>query len=156
MKAFGPSPEQLVHRLLAHRPPPFHDAPDRETPIAHVEVVLQAVAAAFTRAFGPLGYHALLTRALSGTRREHAVLASVAVRSPREPVLEGLSPAAAGGEDAVLAALRALLIAQLALIGRLMGTDVAVSLLLNVLGPEGPPGNVVPRATSIETPETLS
>ena len=118
--------------------------------VGAVERALADVADTLGRWFGPYGYHALLTRALVSTRVAHPALASLRVRAPLEPVLDGLAEAARlSGAPAAVDGLVALVATVVDLLGRMVGADMAYQLLArgldrpNTTAPDqpAPPGD---------------
>ena len=87
-----------------------------------VEQAFRVLAEDLSRWFGVYGYHALLARALAQTRREHPVLATIQVRSEKEPWLAALPEAVgAHGVVAAIEGLVALLAELIDLLGRMIG-----------------------------------
>lgn len=85
---------------------------------------------ALARWFGPYGTHALLTRALAQARRDHPVLGMVGLGAPHAPALVGVADAAqAHGTAAVVDGLATLSSATVALLGRMIGEDLAQQLV---------------------------
>jgi hypothetical protein len=106
------------------------DPGDGPGPVGLAERTSTDVATALARWFGPYGYHALLTRALTSARSAHPALASVSIRAPLEPVLDGLADAAETfGIPPVLDGVAAVLAAVLDLLGRMIGEDMALHLV---------------------------
>ncbi len=90
-----------------------------------------------SRWFGAFGSQTILSRSLAAARRQHAVLADVTIGVPT--VLEGLEAAVkVHGGPAAEEAVIATIVALAALLGRLLGDDLAISLLEQcVTSPEG-------------------
>lgn len=83
-----------------------------------------------SQSLGAAGFHALLTRALSQTERDHALLTGIRVQRLPEPVLGNLPGlVAAHGASAVDAALFETLETLLGLLGRLVGEDMVARLV---------------------------
>lgn len=98
--------------------------------VATAACVVEDLAHALARWFGPYGTHALLTRALTQARRDHPVLAAVRLGAPLAPVLDGVDDAArAHGAAAVTEGVTALLAAAIGLLGRMTGEDMALHLV---------------------------
>jgi hypothetical protein len=98
--------------------------------VAAAEQATRQLGDALTRWFGPYGYHALLTRALVDARSAHPVLAAVIVRSPLEPLLDGLADGArAHGNAAMTKGVTTVLATVIDLLGRLIGEDMALNLV---------------------------
>lgn len=92
--------------------------------------VLDGVADALARWFGPFGYHALLTRALAHARAAHPALTGVRVRAPLTPLLDGVTEAAqAYGGEATTAGVAAVIEEVINLVGSVIGDDVTLQLL---------------------------
>ena len=83
-----------------------------------------------SRSLGASGFHALLTRSLEQARQEHPLLVDLRVRKLPEAMLGGLPELdAAHGGPAVDAALGAMLVVLLELLGRLIGDDMVARLV---------------------------
>ena len=95
------------------------------------------IMAGLSRWFGGFGSQTLLARALAAARRQHAVLADVSIGEPT--LLEGLDAAVkVHGGPAAEEAVISTIVALAALLGRLVGDDLAISLLEQcVASPEG-------------------
>jgi hypothetical protein len=103
---------------------------DTARTVADAEQAARHLVDALTRWFGPYGYHALLTRALVEARGAHPVLGAVIVRSPLEPLLDGLADGARGhGNAAMTTAVTTVLATVIDLLGRLIGEDMALHLV---------------------------
>jgi hypothetical protein len=117
-------------------------------PVAAVERAIEALSRELSRWFGPFGYHALLTRALTDARADSPSLATLRVHSALDPRLLGLREAAqTHGADVALEGVATLLAALITLLGRLIGEDLAVNLVSNAMtnstgdaGPDVDPG----------------
>jgi hypothetical protein len=143
MPPHPPAARALAHRLLTRAGPPTTPNDDRcrADPIASADASVVAaeracrdVADEITRWFGAVGYHALLTRAVAEAVAEHPVLRSVRIGAPSAPSLGGVADAArAHGAGAVTDAIAAVLTALIALLGRLIGEDLAVNLISQVM-----------------------
>ena len=106
---------------------PGNATPD---PVAAGEWVSRALADSLSRWFGPYGYHTLLTRALAQVREAHPAVAAIHVRSPSDPTLAGLAEAAAAhGTSTITDGITAVISAVIELLGRLIGEDMAVTLV---------------------------
>ena len=103
--------------------------------VAVVEQALQRLCADLAGWFGPLGAHALLTRALAQARAEHPALAAVRVQAPRvgdpsPPFLEGLAESGRShGEPAAAGAAMEVLASVVDLLGRLIGDTLAARMV---------------------------
>ena len=124
----------MARRLLARARAPNGPGSDCHDPIGAADQAFRALARELSRWFGPYAYNALFARAFAETRNEHAALAATRVRSATEPWLEGLAEAASShGADATTEALSSLLAAIVDLLGRLIGADMAVSLVARAM-----------------------
>jgi hypothetical protein len=100
--------------------------------------MFRAMGSTLTRWFGPYGYHALLARALAESRRVHPALAAVSVQGPTDPRLEGIANAAARyGAAATVDAVTDVAASVVELLGRLIGEDMAAT-LIDAVAPELP------------------
>jgi hypothetical protein len=79
------------------------------------------------RWIGGEGYRALLARSLGETRSEHPALAGLTCFGEDEPAIR--AAVRKHGADAVAAAMVAVLRAMIALLGRIMGDEMAVHLV---------------------------
>lgn len=151
MPPHPPAARELANRLLARaRPsttpdddPPSADPADRaasvEASVVGAERACRDVARELTRWFGAVGYHALLTRALADAVAEHPVLRSVRIGAPTAPSVDGLADAArTHGAEAATDAVATVLTSLIALLGRLIGEDLAVNLISQVLTDAAP------------------
>ena len=153
MPPHPPAARALAHRLLARAgapatrdddPPPADPATSADASVAAAERACRDVADELTRWFGAVGYHALLTRALADAVAEHPVLRSVRSGAPPAPYLDGLTDAArTHGAGAVTDAVAAVLTALIALLGRLIGEDLAVTLVSQAIT-DSAPGDASP------------
>ena len=141
MTPTSPGARALALQLLASAgpaPPTAREAPD---PLAASVQLGRQLAAELSRWFGPFGYHALLTRALADARVDHPVLRGVHVGAPPAPELDGLADAArAHGAGAAVAGVEAVLASLIDLLGRLIGDDLAVTLIdrtILAMAPDG-------------------
>jgi hypothetical protein len=97
---------------------------------APAEQVVRRLSDDLVEWFGPYATHALFTRALARARAEHPVLAAVRVGAPAKPNVEGLADSArTHGVGATAAAAVGLLAALVELLGRLIGDDLAITLV---------------------------
>lgn len=120
------SARELARRLLAR------EAPDDAGPddLAAAERVCQRVSENLSRWVGADGCHALFARALALAQLEHPVLKGVRRAAQPPTCLEGLAESA-HTHDARTAAegVVAILTALIELLGRLIGDDMAMSLV---------------------------
>ncbi len=97
---------------------------------AVVHTACQRVYRDLSRWVGSDGTRALFARALAEARAEHPPLAGISVGARSEPGLEGISESIQGhGDKATAAALEALLVTLLGLLGRLIGDDMVLTLV---------------------------
>ena len=157
MTPISPAVDAAARRLLAATEQPGRaGAPASGQDEALGEVVAHSHAARTTtqladtlaRWFGPYGYHALLTRALSEASRQHPLLAAVRVRDPLTPLLDGLDEALETNDpDAVLEGVTAVIAGVIALLARVIGEDMALRLVEQSM--DGPaPNGTNPRGSA--------
>jgi hypothetical protein len=83
-----------------------------------------------SRWVGPDGCHALFARALAEARTEHPALMQIQLRARSEPYLDGVAETImAHGEAATGAGLESMLVRLIALLGRLIGDEMATKLI---------------------------
>src|SRR5687768_6194120 len=84
------------------------------------------------------GCHALFTRALATTRIDHPPLNNIALRLRSDPYLDGIRESiATHGDERVAAALEAMLMHVVDLLGRIIGEDMAAKLIEQSLASTG-------------------
>lgn len=128
---------QAVRRLVARELPA---ANDDAALLAAIDRVCGRVVDSLTRWFGPYGALALLTRALARAQSFQPSLAEIAVNSTASPSLSGFGASArVHGVHATADGAVALLAVLTDLIGRLIGTDLALKLL-----EQSAPGSAMP------------
>ena len=116
--------------------------------LASIDRVCGRVADSLTRWFGPYGALALLTRALARAQSAQPSLAAITVSSSASPSLNGFAESAkAHGVQATAEGVIALLAVLTDLIGRLIGTDLALNLLEQSAPRSSTPGNDHQKAT---------
>ena len=99
-------------------------------PATSADQMYRALGHTLTRWFGPYGYHALLVRALAETRPAHPALATVSVKGPTDPRLDGIANAAARyGATATVDAMIDVAASVIELLGRLIGEDMAAKVI---------------------------
>lgn len=87
-----------------------------------------------SRWIGSVGCHALFTRALADARVSHPLLTGVRVQKGDQPYFEGTAEIIdAHGASATAEAFEAMLVTLVELLGRLIGDDMAVKLILQSL-----------------------
>jgi len=124
----SPTARELAHRLLARELAGRRDTPD--VVAAAAQRVCQHVSSELSRWVGPEGARVLLARALALAQVEHPVLANVQSRTQSEACMTGLVESArAYGAAATAEGMVAILAALIELLGRLIGDDMAMSLV---------------------------
>ena len=87
-----------------------------------------------SRWVGSVGCHALFTRALADARVSHPLLTGVRVQEGDQPSFEGTAEIIdAHGASATAEALEAMLVTLVEILGRLIGDDMAMKLILQSL-----------------------
>jgi len=125
----GLSPERLARKIVrrlidSHRP----ERTDGDTSVR--AAAGDHLYRELSRWVGPDGCHALFTRALAETRKELAPLGQIQLRAGSEPYIGGVAETvAAYGDTATAKALEAMLIQLVELLGRLIGDDMASTLI---------------------------
>ena len=136
MPPTSPTAVAVARRLLARAAETGAAGNAVRDPVAAGEWISRALADSLSRWFGPYGYHALLTRALTHARDAHPALAAVRVRSHSDPTLDGLADVAiAHGNSTTTEAFAAVLSSVIELLGRLIGEDMAVNLVEQAVPP---------------------
>lgn len=126
MTADRPAVQQLTRRLIDREAP--GDTPAKQA--AAVHSACERVAHDLSRWVGTHGCEVLFTRALTESRTEHPVLATIRVRSELEPGLDGVPESIqANGAAETATALESLLVTLFELLGRLIGDDMVMRLL---------------------------
>ena len=127
MDSETPSARELSRHLIAGEVS-VTDGPASTAAAAHL--ACDRVYAELARWVGVNGAAALFTRSLAHVRTEHPLLAGVRTRTLPDTGLEGVTEAAQShGPKAVAAALEALLVTVLELLGRLIGDDMSARLV---------------------------
>ena len=117
---------ELVRRLI-ERQPARPGASDSAT--GAVQSACEHVYLVFARWVGREGCRALFTRALASVGREHSVLATISVHGDGDG-LGGVDAAVqSAGAGATTAALEAMLIEVIELMGRFIGDDMVANLV---------------------------
>lgn len=118
-------PQHWARRLVEQA---LEGATEAET--AALSQLVERVYDGLARSFGSYGAHAVMTRALGRVRTEHPALASVAASASTSPHLTGWPLASSDTVRlSMTAAVAALLVTLLASLTRLIGDDLAASLL---------------------------
>jgi hypothetical protein len=128
LSSSAPSDEgrAAAHRLLAGG----QSTSDPAGEVAAAERVCAEVQDGLSRWFGPYGSHALVSRALARAQTDHASLASVTISSTPPSRLVGIVQSGdPHGATATLEGIAAVLAALADLIAKLIGYDLANSLL---------------------------
>jgi hypothetical protein len=120
----------FAHRLVTNA---TTDSADQAARTSATDTVLLSVTDGLARWFGPYGSLALVSRALHSVQRRHTALAGVTVATSaltRAPALSGIAESrrSHSAED-ITEGLIAVLASLTELIGRLIGEDLAVTLL---------------------------
>ena len=116
--------------------------------LAAIERVCGRVVDSLTRWFGPYGALALLTRALARAQKFQPALAQISVNGAVSPSLAGFAESAkVHGVQATTDGAIALLAVLTDLIGRLIGTDLALNLIEQSAPRSSTPGNDHQKAT---------
>jgi hypothetical protein len=121
------SAQQIARRLI--------DSRRTEPGEAHSEARAAAAACdalylGLSRWVGPDGSHALFSRALAEARTEHPALMQIELRVRSEPYVDGVTETImAHGEAATRAGLESMLVRLIALLGRLIGDEMAMRLI---------------------------
>ena len=122
-----PTAREAARRLLV---PESGTIPDEQQSFMAAGRVCTRVCVGLTRWFGPFGAAALMTRALARAQEEHPVLLQVSLRPDKTPCLEGLAESTDAEHARALSEGLVVLLATLTtLIGRLIGDDLASSLV---------------------------
>lgn len=124
--------------------------------IAAAQRTFVLVTRGLSRWFGPFGAQVLVTRALGTARAQHSVLADVSMTETAG--LTGLDEVIlVHGVDAISDGIVGVISALAELLGRLIGDDLATSLINQSLNPQLTNGRAVPGATpDDETPDAPS
>jgi hypothetical protein len=127
-----PTAQQLARRLV-----------DRERIAGDANMTRSSTAArageelyqALSRWIGSDGCHALFGRACAQAQLDHPALSAVHLRARATPYFEGVAESVGQyGETATADAIESMLAAMIELLGRLIGVDMATSLIERSLG----------------------
>lgn len=127
MPSEHPSAQRIARRLI--------DSRRAESGAADSEARAAAAACnslyrGLSRWVGPDGCHALFARALAEARTEHPGLLQIQLRARSEPYVDGVSETViAQGEASTGAGLESMLVRLIALLGRLVGEEMAMKLI---------------------------
>lgn len=132
----GVSPEQLsaqqiARRLLdSRRPEPGEAASEARAVAAACNHLYRGL----SRWVGPDGCHALFARSLAEARTEHPALMQIQLRARSEPYVDGVAETImAHGDAATGEGLESMLVRLIALLGRLVGDEMAMKLIEQTL-----------------------
>lgn len=145
----------LARRLLSEQAQARGSTRSEEESVDAAEQLCLGVTAGLSRWFGPFGSQALVSRALVTMQGQHPVLREVHVTGTA--CLSGLPDTArihgaAATSDAVVAVM-----AELAdLIGRLIGDDLAITLLTQSMTSSGRAADAPDSATTRNAPQTVT
>lgn len=121
-----PTAAELTHRLIAREHAPADDV----SAATAASYACECVSAEFSRWVGARGYEALTSRALVETRVQHPALENMRYILHSDPALTGVPESVERfGAKATAAGLSALLEMILALLSRLIGDDIVVTLV---------------------------
>ena len=116
-----------AHRLIARERSAGGASADAVVP---AERALRRIVDDLVGWFGPIGAHALVTRALAQARAEHAALALVRVGASSTPYVDGLAECGrAHGAEAAVAGAVDVLAGLVDLLGRMIGDTLATTLV---------------------------
>lgn len=126
-----PAPErELARRLLAREASDVHTKESPAGPAAAAERVFERLRAHLTRSIGAEGFRMLLARAIDRSRSEHPLLASVPRRTEPDWSVNGVAESLRTAAPAEAAEALVVLVATfIALLGRFVGTGLAVRLV---------------------------
>ena len=121
------SAQQIARRLIDSRGAEPGDA-DSEARAA--AAACNSLYRGLSRWVGPDGCHALFTGALAEARTDHPALLQIQLRARSDPYVDGVAETImAHGEAATGAGFESVLVRLIALLGRLVGDEMAMKLL---------------------------
>ncbi|QJR37841.1 hypothetical protein [Gemmatimonas groenlandica] len=142
------TPKSLARRLVEQE---LSGASGNEA--AATSLLVERVYVGLSRWFGPYGAHALVMRAVSRARTQHALLADVAVSASDVPHVTGwTSGSTAGGSVATREAAIAVLSSLHEALIRLIGDDLAETLLTQRDVAAGPSTTEMPVSSNASDP----
>lgn len=116
-----------AHRLIARERAAGGDASDG---VAVAERALRRLCDDLVAWFGPIGAHALVTRALAHARADHPALAPVSLAASATPYLDGFAESGrAHGPEAAAAGAVDVLAGLVDLLSRMIGATLATTLV---------------------------
>lgn len=127
-----PKARELVRNLIGREA----DTQPDETPAAmnSTLVACERLHRELSRWVGPIGCHALFTRALADTGALHPLLSGIRLQNQTQPYFGGTAEISdAYGPAATAEALDAMLVTLVEILGRLIGDDMAMKLILQSL-----------------------
>jgi len=126
-----PTPRELARYLIG--PETAEDSPGHTAQLATL-ATFERVYRDLSRWVGSGGCHALFTRALAEARIVHPLLGGVQLQARSQPYLQGTAEIVdTHGGPATAEALEAMLVAMIELLNRLIGADMAATLILKSL-----------------------
>jgi hypothetical protein len=120
------SAQQIARRLIDSR----RAEPGEAHSEARAAAACDALYRGLSRWVGSDGSHALFSRALAEARTKHPSLMQIELRVRSEPYVDGVTETImAHGEAATRAGLESMLVRLIALLGRLIGDEMAMRLI---------------------------
>jgi hypothetical protein len=120
------SAQQIARRLIDSR----RTEPGEAHSEARAAAACDALYRGLSRWVGSDGSHALFSRALAEARTDHPSLMQIELRVRSEPYVDGVTETImAHGEAATRAGLESMLVRLIALLGRLIGDEMAMRLI---------------------------
>jgi hypothetical protein len=120
------SAQQIARRLIDSR----RSEPGEAHSEARAAAACDALYRGLSRWVGSDGSHALFSRALAEARTDHPSLMQIELRVRSEPYVDGVTETImAHGEAATRAGLESMLVRLIALLGRLIGDEMAMRLI---------------------------
>jgi hypothetical protein len=120
------SAQQIARRLIDSR----RSEPGEAHSEARAAAACDALYRGLSRWVGSDGSHALFSRALAEARTKHPSLMQIELRVRSEPYVDGVTETImAHGEAATRAGLESMLVRLIALLGRLIGDEMAMRLI---------------------------
>lgn len=127
-----PKAEELVRNLIELEADSRSD--EISAPASATLATSERLYRELSRWVGPAGCHALFTRALADSQTLHPLLIGVRLQNQTQPYFDGTTEIiAAYGPAATSEALEAMLVTLVEILGRLIGDDMAMKLILQSL-----------------------